>query len=65
MKFLNITTTGVKIQQHSNLMKFLNLTTTGVTIQQAQQPQQPNEISEYRNSWGMFHINVIYLVHIE
>ena len=43
-------------------MKFLNITTTGVNIQQA---QEPNEISEYRNSWGMFHINVIYLVHIE
>jgi hypothetical protein len=46
-------------------MKFLNITTTGVKIQQTQQEQEPNEISEYRNSWGMFHINVIYLVHIE
>ena len=43
MKFLNITTTGVKIQQASTAMKFLNI--TGVKI-------QPNEISEYHNYWS-------------
>ena len=56
MKFLNITTTGVKIQQAQQpngiLMKFLNITTTGVKIQQTQQPQQPNEIYESHNYWS-------------
>ena len=32
-------------------MKFLNITTTGVKIQQAQQAQEPNEISKYHNCW--------------
>jgi hypothetical protein len=33
-------------------MKFLNITTTGVKILQAQQAQEPNEISEYHNYWS-------------
>jgi hypothetical protein len=33
-------------------MKFLNITTTGVKILQAQQAQEPNEISKYHNYWS-------------
>ena len=33
-------------------MKFLNITTTGVKILQAQQAQEPNEISKYHHYWS-------------